>query len=82
MNWPLPESDDSLKQVVAAARSAGPQIITSADGAAAGIVLSIADWQRLQPPTGHLADFLMNSPLRNSGLVIERDQNLDRPVSL
>ena len=81
MNWPLQERQDRLNQVVAEALRVGPQVIT-ANGEETAVVLSMDEYRRLQPPADNLADFLMRSPLRGSGICIERDQNLDRDLSL
>ncbi|WP_295392206.1 type II toxin-antitoxin system prevent-host-death family antitoxin [uncultured Thiodictyon sp.] len=81
MNWPLRDQSDRLKQVVDEARRSGPQVIT-AEGQETAVVLSIEDYHRLQPPSESLADFLMKSPLRGSGIRIERDQNLGRDIDL
>jgi prevent-host-death family protein len=81
MNWPLQERQDRLNQVVAEALRTGPQLIT-ANGEETAVVLSMDEYRRLQPPADNLADFLMRSPLCGSGICIERDQNLDRDLSL
>jgi antitoxin Phd len=81
MNWPLKDQSDRLKQVVDEARRSGPQVIT-AEGQETAVVLSIEDYRRLQPPSENLADFLMNSPLRGSGIRIEREQDLGRDLDL
>lgn len=81
MNWQLQERQDRLNQVVEEALRVGPQVIT-ANGEETAVVLSMEEYRRLTPPTDNLADFLMNSPLRGSGIRIERDQDLERDLSL
>ena len=81
MNWPLQAEQDRLNQVVEEALRAGPQVIT-ANGEETAVVLSMEEYRRLTPPTDNLADFLMKSPLRGSGIRIERDQDLERDMNL
>ena len=81
MLWSLQDHQDRLNQVVEEARRSGPQVITR-DGQEMAIVLTIEEYRRLQPPTDNLADFLRDSPLRGSGIRIERDQDLERALDL
>ena len=81
MLWPLQDHQDRLNQVVEEARRSGPQVITR-DGQEMAIVLMIEEYRRLRPPVENLADFLRHSPLRGSGIRIERDQDLERIIDL
>ena len=81
MNWQLHEARDKFSQVFEEARRSGPQIIT-VGGEEAAILLSMEDYRQLLPRQETLAEFLMNSPLRDSGIEIERDQDLGRNVDL
>lgn len=81
MNWQLQEAKNKLSQVVKEARRSGPQIIT-VRGEAAAVVLSMDEYRRLTQQKDNLADFFMNSPLRNSGVEIERDQDFGRDIEL
>ena len=81
MNWQLQEARDKFSQVVEEAQRSGPQVIT-VSGEEAAILLSMDDYRRLLPHQETLAEFLMNSPLRGSGIEIERDQDFDRNVDL
>lgn len=81
MNWQLQERQDRLNQVVEEALRAGPQVIT-ANGEETAVVLSMEEYRRLAPPADNLADFLMKSPLRGSGIRIERAQDLERDLNL
>jgi len=81
MNWQLQERQNRLNQVVEEALRVGPQVIT-ANGEETAVVLSMEEYRRLTPPTDSLADFLMKSPLRGSGVRIERNQDLERDLSL
>ena len=81
MNWQRQEAKNKLSQVVKEARSSGPQIIT-VHGEEAAVVLSMDEYRRLTQKKDNLGDFFMNSPLRNSGVEIERDQDFGRDIEL
>ena len=81
MNWQLQEAKNKLSQVVKEARRSGPQIIT-VRGEDAAVDLSMDEYRRLTQKKDNLADFFMNSPLRNSGVEIERDQDFGRDIEL
>ena len=81
MNWQLQEAKNKLSQVVKEARSSGPQIIT-VHGEEAAVVLSMDEYRRLTQKKDNLGDFFMSSPLRNSGVEIERDQDFGRDIEL
>ena len=81
MNWPLKDQKDELSQVVDEARRSGPQVIT-ADGQETAVVLSIEEYRKLAGPADTLAEFFQRSPLRGSGIRIERDQDLGRDLDL
>jgi len=81
MNWQLQEAKNKFSKVVEDARHTGPQIVT-VRGKEAAVVLSIEDYRRMAPKQESLADFLMNSPLRGSGIEIEREQDFERDLEL
>lgn len=81
MSWQLQEARDDLGKIVEEARRSGPQIIT-VRGEEAAVLLSVEDYRKLAPPKETLADFLMRSPLRGSGIEIERDQDFGRDLEL
>lgn len=81
MSWRLQDAKNKFGKVVKEARKSGPQVI-SIRGKDALVVLSMEDYQRLAPKEDNLADFLLSSPLRGSGIEIEREQNLDRDAEL
>lgn len=81
MNWQLQEAKNKFSRVVEDARHTGPQIVT-VRGKEAVVVLSIEDYRRMTPKQESLADFLMNSPLRGSGIEIEREQDFGRDIEL
>jgi prevent-host-death family protein len=81
MNWQLQEAKSKFSQVVREAQTSGPQVIT-VHGKEAVVVLSTEEYKHLTHSQGSLAEFLHNSPLRSSGLMVERDQELGRDLEL
>lgn len=81
MNWQLQEAKSKFSQVVREAQTSGPQVIT-VHGKETAVVISAQEYNQLIHRQGSLAEFLMNSPLRGSGLVIERGQDLGRDMEL
>jgi len=81
MNWQLQEAKSKFSQVVREAQTRGPQVIT-VHGKEAVVVISTKDYQQLTHRQDSLVEFLLNSPLRGSGLVIERDQGPGRAIDL
>jgi len=81
MDWQLQEAKNKLSQVVKEAQTSGPQTITER-GREVAVVLSMDDYRRLAQKGKGLADFLMDSPLGNSGVEIERDQDFGRDIDL
>ena len=72
-SWTVAQAKARLSEVIEKARRQGPQSITR-NGKKAVVVVDAADWERAQKRKreGNFADFLMNSPLRGSGLEITR----------
>lgn len=82
MNWQLQEAKNRLSEVVKAAKSKGPQIIT-VRGKEEVAVVSMAELRRLTPNKESLYEFLHNSPLRGAELTIERSRDSeDRDIGL
>ncbi|MBM4320687.1 MAG: type II toxin-antitoxin system Phd/YefM family antitoxin [Deltaproteobacteria bacterium] len=79
--WQLQEAKNRLSEVVAEARTSGPQLITRR-GAEAAVVLSIEEYRRLVQPKQGLAEFLRSSPLAQVELELDRSQELSREVEL
>jgi prevent-host-death family protein len=73
MIWQLQEAKSKFSQLVRQALSEGPQIVTR-HGEEVAVVLSIDDYRRLSEPRPSLLELLLDSPLRGSGLELERDQ--------
>ncbi len=79
--WPLQEAQDRLEDVVGQAVTSGPQKIMEQEQAVA-VVMSVDEYKRLTKPTTSLMDFLMNSPLRGSGIDLERSTDMGRDIEL
>ncbi len=79
--WPMQEAKNRLSHVVEQAVASGPQTIT-VRGEPKAVVVSTEEYKRLTKPTTSLADFLMNSPLRGSGIDLERSTDTGRDIEL
>jgi prevent-host-death family protein len=65
--WTLEEARRHLHAVIVEASEAGPQPVEHANAGEA-IIVPAKEWIN----SGRLADFFLNSPLRGSGIVLER----------
>ncbi len=81
MNWTVAQAKAKFSEVVEQARAAGPQTITR-NGHRAVVVVSADEWDRKVRRVGTLADFFAGSPLRESGLVVERLKDVPRDLDL
>lgn len=79
--WAVAEAKARFSQVIDRALTDGPQAITR-NGRTAVIVVSAEEWQRKTKRQGSLADFFAASPLRGSGLRIERVKDKPRDIDL
>src|SRR5262249_24311583 len=69
--WTVADAKAHLSQVIERARARGPQLITR-NGKKAVVVVSVEEWERKARRRGNLAEFFASSPLRGSGLQVER----------
>lgn len=72
-SWQLQEAKNKLSELIDRALSEGPQVITR-HGVEVAVVIPFDGYKKLTSPHQRTGDFLMASPLRKSGLVIERDR--------
>jgi len=79
--WALAEAKARLSEVVHQAGTDGPQKITK-NGKDVAVIVSQEEWERRTKPRGSAADFFMNSPLRGSGMKVERVNLRARKISL
>ena len=79
--WSVAEAKAHFSDVVERALGDGPQVVTRR-GRRTVVVVSIEEWERRTQRRGTLAEFFAASPLRDSGLVVERSADGGRPVDL
>lgn len=79
--WQLQEAKSRLSELVRAAQDAGPQEIT-VRGAAAVVVISKAEFERLGRPKPRFVDFIRQSPLSGIDLELQRERTPARDVDL
>ena len=80
IKWTVARAKAQLSEVIERAQSA-PQTITR-NGKPSVVVVSAEDWQRKTARKGTLAEFLMESPLRGTGMDLERQRDDPRDLSL
>ena len=79
--WTVAEAKAKLSEVIERAHNSGPQRITR-HGKEAAVVVSAEEWKRKTKRKGNLAEFFASSPLRGSGLEIERLNDSPRETEL
>jgi prevent-host-death family protein len=80
-NWTIANAKARLSELIEKARRDGPQVITK-NGRSTAVLVSIEEWERKTARSGSLAEFLLASPLRGSGLDIERSKDEAREIEL
>ena len=80
-NWSVADAKARLSKVIDLAREKGPQTITR-NGRPAAVIVSVEEWKRKSRRRGNLAEFFALSPLRDSGLTVERSKEPPRRVDL
>lgn len=75
--WQLQDAKNRFSEVVEDALSQGPQVITRR-GVETAVVLSYAEYRRLQLGQGTLSDFFRQSPLVDADLDLTRDDSILR----
>jgi prevent-host-death family protein len=79
--WTVAEAKAKFSEVIERAEKAGPQRITR-HGKEAAVVVSAEEWKRKTKRKGSLVEFFARSPLRGSGLEIERVDDEPREIEL
>ena len=79
--WTVVDAKAHLSQVIDQALEQGPQRITR-NGRPAVVVVSAEEWDRKTRRKGNLAEFFAASPLRGSGLEVERLKDGPREIDL
>jgi prevent-host-death family protein len=79
--WTVAEAKARFSELLQRAEAEGPQRITR-HGRTTAVVVSPSEWEKKNERKENLAEFLMNSPLRNSGLRVKRLPMKMRKVEL
>jgi prevent-host-death family protein len=79
--WSVADAKARLSELLDQAVRNGPQAITRR-GREIAIVVAAEEWHRKTARSGSLAEFLAASPLRDSGLDIERADAAPRDAGL
>jgi prevent-host-death family protein len=79
--WSVADAKARLSTVIERALSEGPQTITRY-GKEAAVLVSAEEWSRRTARKGNLAEFFAASPLRGSGIDLERLRDPARDVDL
>jgi len=69
--WTVAKAKAKFSEVIEKANSEGPQTITR-NGRRAAVIVAVAEWERRTKREGTLADFFAASPLRGSGIKLDR----------
>jgi prevent-host-death family protein len=80
-SWTVAGAKARFSEVVNRALTKGPQMVTR-NGRKAVVVVAAEEWERRTRRKGSLADFLAASPLRGSGLEVERPKDGPRELDL
>lgn len=80
-SWGLAQAKAQLSEVVERAMTEGPQEITR-NGRDAVVIVSKKEWEAEKKARPSLAEFLLKSPLRGSGLKLEPRAWKPRKVDL
>jgi prevent-host-death family protein len=79
--WPVADAKAHFSEMIERALSEGPQVVTR-KGKRTVVVVPVDEWERRVKRRGNLADFFAASPLRGSGLAVDRVRDVPRRVSL
>ncbi len=69
--WTVAEAKAKFSEVIQKAASEGPQTITR-NGRRAAVLVAAQEWDRRMERKGALAEFFAASPLRGSGIKLDR----------
>jgi antitoxin Phd len=73
--WPLQDAKNQFSQVVELAKKKGPQTVTR-HGQAVAVIVSFDEFKAMSRPKETVAQFF--SPMRQSGIRIERQRDIPR----
>ena len=69
--WTVAEAKARFSEVLDETLGSGPQVITR-NGRETAVIVSAEEWKRKTKRVGTLVEFFQNSPLRGSGVKLER----------
>ncbi len=81
MHWQVQEAKQRFSEVLRAAETGEPQIVTKY-GEEVAVVVDIAEYRRLRGESGSLMDYLRAEPYLDTDLEIERQRDLPREIDL
>ncbi|MGA2905248.1 MAG: type II toxin-antitoxin system Phd/YefM family antitoxin [Candidatus Korobacteraceae bacterium] len=79
--WTVAQAKAKFSEVLDRANSDGPQTITR-NGQTTAVIVAAEEWERKTRRKGNLAEFFAASPLRRSGLKLNRVSGRPRKVDL
>ena len=79
--WTVAEAKAKFSELLERAQSEGPQKITK-HGRTTAVIVAAEQWEKKSKRKGSLAEFFAASPLRGSGMKIERLRGGLRHVNL
>jgi len=79
--WTIAEAKAKFSELIEKAKTRGPQTITRR-GRITAILVSVEEWERKKRRKGNLAEFFAASPLRGSGLAVQRVKDKPRKINL
>lgn len=79
--WSVAAAKARFSELMEKAANEGPQTVTR-NGRPTAVVVSVEEWERRTTRKGTFADFLLNSPLRGSGIDLTRDDQPPRDIDL
>jgi prevent-host-death family protein len=80
-SWSVASAKARFSEMIEKAKTEGPQTVTR-NGRPAAVLVSVEEWERKTARKGTFADFLLNSPLRGSGIDLTRDDQPPRDIDL
>jgi len=80
-DWPVAEAKARFSELIERAIHDGPQLVTR-NGRTAVVVVAAEEWARKVKRKGSLAEFLLSSPLRDSGIDLDRLGDEPRDIDL
>lgn len=81
MRWQVQEAKQRFSEVLRAAESGEPQIVTK-HGEEVAVVIDIAEYRRLRGESVGFMEYLRAGPLVDEELPIERQQDEPREIDL